>query len=363
MIKVLIPDMPRAHQLMRALQDMDANKIYVNNGPLVAAVESKFRRWKTLPSAMVSNATVGIELALRSLNLPAGSSVLVPSVTFSATGQAIKNAGLNPVVTDVDEHSWQLTPAIAETYLPKMSISAVIPVAAFGFGVPTAPWEEFYRNTGIPVIIDAAGAVMTQQPTVAGCNIFTVYSLHATKFIGAGEGGLVCHNLPERVALIRSMAAFGPGGTNAKNSEYHAAVALVAMRRSVMRKKVAKIQQVLKAYRRLLNCPYKDTNTLLPVLLPENYSADVIRSQLLNAGIETKQWYAPFLSDRPEFKSSASFPVTDRISQRMLGLPCHTLLSISDVETICSNLAEVLDGGLTNNWYMRLHWLTPSKRS
>jgi dTDP-4-amino-4,6-dideoxygalactose transaminase len=345
-IKVLIPDLPTADELLPYLREIDANRVYVNRGPLVQRLETQLAALVGNPCTLVANGTVSMELALRALNLPRGSHVLVPAVTYVASGQAIVNAGLEPVLCDVDPKTWQLTPEIAGAALPCFpKVRAVMPVAAFGLPVPIISWEQFSDETGLPILIDAAGAIYGQQASCRG-NIVISYSLHATKALGCGEGGMIATANPVLLNRIQQLANFGAGGTNAKMSEYHAAVALASM----ARRPAPWREDVYHWYAKHL--PMWDTHTipqsrrtLFPVLLAEGNDAHTVGTHLARHGIETKQWYRQFLNERPEFLNGEPFkyfPVTWTLRQRMLGLPWHAFLTEADVEKVCSTLREVI---------------------
>jgi dTDP-4-amino-4,6-dideoxygalactose transaminase len=342
-IKVLIPDMPTADELLPYLREIDASRVYVNQGPLVRRLEDQLSALVKNPCAVVANGTVSMELALRAMNLPRGSEVLVPAVTYVASGQAIVNAGLAPVICDVDPQSWQLTPEIAGAALPHFpKARAVMPVAAFGLPVPIEPWEKFTYETNLPVLIDAAGAIYGQQSSTIP-EIVVSYSLHATKAIGAGEGGAIATCDLTLLERIEQLATFGAGGTNAKMSEYHAAVALASMARVRPDWRAP----LIRAY--VENLPEHEfqfgshpQQTLFPVLLSDAHTA---ATSLSRSGIETKQWYRPFLDERTEFFNFQKFgpqPVTPMLRQRMLGLPWHAFLTESDVARVCAVLQEAL---------------------
>lgn len=354
-IKLLIPDMPSAEEVLPFLRKMDETKVYVNGGPLVCALESILERVCAGPATVVSNATVGLELALRALNLAPGSRVLVPAVTYVASGLAICNAGLVPVLADVDAKTWQLSPADvfdAMNAWPEPNIAAVMPVAAFGALVPIEAWGIFAANTGIPVVIDAAG-MLTEQEVIQNPLVTVVYSMHATKFFGCGEGGVVACVDAQRVQRIREMACFGPGGTNAKMSEYHAGVAMAQFRR--LEAKHSRTMMVYDAYALALPDVLLDSaqevikavgnHTLMPVLLPEWCGAGPAAEFLKRRGAETRQWYRPFLNELPGFSGferPAAMPVTDMLADRLLGLPFHTSLQSAEIEIVCDALIELL---------------------
>lgn len=344
LIKVLQPDMPPAAAVLPYLLGMDESRIFVNNGPLLRRLEDQLTQITRSHCTVVSNGTVSMELALRAMSLPSGSNILVPAVTYVATGQAIVNAGHVPVLCDVDPDTWQLTAErAAEIVTYDRTIRAVVPVAAFGLPVPIAGWERFSYDINIPVLIDAAGAILCQETSVIP-EIVVSYSLHATKAVGAGEGGVIATcdlNLLERVA---SLANFGPGGTNAKMSEYHAAVALASLQRlnpwrsDVCRWYEARLPASVQQQRGA-----QLWRTLFPVLLAKGHDAAAVCQEMRKAGIETKQWYRPFLDERAEFgRRHRPLPVTDMLRARMLGLPFHAFLTEDDVVRVCDTLSELI---------------------
>ena len=352
MIRLLVPDMPTADELLPFLRQIDASKIYSNNGPLVRELEDCLSDLVRAPTVAVSNGTAALELTLRALRLPRGSAVLVPAATFVATGQAVSNAQLKPILCDVDSETWQLTPEGAIDAAQGWPIRAVIPVASFGMPVGIDGWEHFARETRMPVVIDAAGAIAEQAVSTSSA-LITVFSLHATKFIGAGEGGAV--STVDRFLLQRvaAMASFGHWGTNAKMSEYHAAVALASLSPQRMTDKLQRAGAVAKAYvaglsalprLKLQRMPRADS-TLLPVMLPPECSADEVQRRLEADGVQTKQWYRPFLEELQQFGGCPrpfKMPVTKMLRERMLGLPFHTGLTTDDVAHVCECLDKAM---------------------
>lgn len=336
MIKLLIPSMPTADDLLPYLRRIDAARIYVNNGNLVQELQARLEAMTGAHVALVSNGTVALELALKAAcpNMEWPFSVIAPALTFSATGLAAQNSRFNVHLVDVDKDTWQMI------HYPKALTTkeecAFMPVATFGTPVPVEQWEGCH----LPVVIDAAGAFAFQEVS-RDTNIATCFSLHATKFVGCGEGGFVASANKGLIERVRDMAAFGENGTNAKMSEYHAAVALASLDR--MGSKSERAHHVIVWYEQ-----YGDEldlhfggGTILNILLP--VPASEVIPQMLAAGIETKQWYRPYLDERAEFAvPRGTFPVTDHLRTHLLGLPFHNFLTEADVAHVCSTLKNIL---------------------
>lgn len=359
MIHCLIPDMPSADELNPWLRRIDENKWYTNFGPLAREFESElealFRRQcgdGIFLTTMASGASA-LEIAVASLRLPQGRRALLPAFTFPATGTAVVRAGLKPVFADVDPRTWQLTPDIARAALREAPYDLVVPVATFGCPVPTAPWDDFHRDTAVPVVIDAAGAFGDQR---IGDHGVLAFSLHATKPLGVGEGGLFVTRDQELCETVRRMSNYGfrqgtidfPG-TNAKLSEYHAAVGLAQIRRwdGIRERR----QRMWRSYQSHLaehssivlqegigSCG----PCFLSVLLP--CAAEGAAGRLREEGIEARRWYCPSLVRHPGFsqKIELPLPITERLEQHTLGIPFHTRLDEGQISSVCTFLSDAV---------------------
>ncbi|MDA9781120.1 DegT/DnrJ/EryC1/StrS family aminotransferase [Amylibacter sp.] len=136
----------------------------------------------------VSNGTVAIELALKSLALNAGARVGVPDFTFAASINAILNVGATPVILPVDRKTWKINASRYE--LEKENLDGIILVNIYGLQYSSGE-IEMYKGICTKVILDSAEAL---EP-----NIFTnkehvdaiTYSFFANKILTTGEGGAV----------------------------------------------------------------------------------------------------------------------------------------------------------------------------
>lgn len=359
MHKLLVPDLPVLENLLPWLKRIDANRQYSNFGPLVRELETALDNWLSdistarVHCVTVNTGTAGLELALTALGLPAGSRILVPALTFPASALAVVRAGHVPVFADVDAYSWQLTPALAE----ELECDAVMPVATYGLTQDVEAWERYSARTDRPVVIDAASAMGYQA---VGERVIVVFSLHATKPFGCGEGGLVAAQSPDFLERVRRLSNFGFhawraefGGTNAKLSEYAAAVGLAQLER---REHIMQVRPHLwDAYRhalatvegiRLQANGQGNPRSVLCVDL--GVEAQAVQEQLLQRGIETRRWYCPPLYEHPalaQYRPEMPLPVTEQLSTRLLGLPFHNFLAEDDIRAIAAQLRTVLHHG------------------
>lgn len=367
-IPLLIPNLPTAEEVLPCLHRIDQRHWYANFGPLVCEFEEKvlnlFRTSQgedSLYVTTVSSGTTGLELALTVLDLPPNARILIPAFTFVATATAVVRCGFQPIFADVDKNSWILTPDIAREVLQQKSFEAIIPVATFGCPQDVVAWESFYAETGVSVIIDAAGAFGNQN---IGKNVLTVFSLHATKTFGVGEGGIVASGNQEYINIIRELSNFGINksvdgirylkGTNAKMSEYHAAVGLVVLQKwqdrqvhyqQLYQTYISKIQDFCLPIK--LQCKPEDgIYATFQVILPEYCDNRLVANNLNAQGIETRFWYTPLVCDHAPFAACQNFGLTNsrRIVKSIIGLPFHLCLYKQEIFLICTQLARIIKG-------------------
>lgn len=341
-IQVLIPDAPAHGDIASYLVSIDRNKRHSNNGPLNAFLERRLAEAlgvKPENVCTVANATLGLELAVRALGV---TGCIVPAFTFPATVTAIVRSGGRPAFQDVHRTSWCMR-------VPEVIGFAAMPVCAFGAALNWKTWDAYSRREEAPVIIDAAAAFGNQEiGALREEGVCAVFSMHATKALPAGEGGFVVGH--ERlINRVRRKSNFGLDdgvcadihSTNAKLSEYHAAVALASLDRwdetSAKRCKAAEwYANDLPPRVTQQNRPADDVRTIMPVLLPKRVSPAMVGDRLDTLGIETRRWYCPPMA------TGDQLPVTEEIASRLICLPFHTQLTRADVRRICSSLARVL---------------------
>ena len=372
-IPLLVAQLPDTDALIPYLRQIDGNRWYTNFGPLVLQLEQRFAASfapaSLAPTAITaSNGTAGLELALCALELMQGARVLLPALTFVATATSVIRAGYRPLIGDVDADTWLLTPETARAYAARHRVDAVMPVATFGNPQDVEAWDKFVEDTGIPVIIDAAGAFGNQR---VGRRCHVVFSLHATKALAAGEGGMVVSYDKQLTSLVRRLSNFGidlergsqvfVAGENGKLSEYHAAVAHAALdqwpvvverRRAVQ----ARYQHMLQQHCPGLRMQRRAENGIYPILvglLPPGYRARELQPALLARGIETRQWYCPTLDRHPAFASFAvgPLPVAHELAERLIGLPFFVDIDEEQMQRVSQAMAELTQVTSTQGAY------------
>lgn len=365
-LPLLVPDMPSPQELLPWLERMHAARHYSNFGPLVRELEAAFAQRFGQPLEQlttVANATQGLELVLQALQLAPQSRVLLPTFTFVATATAVLRAGHIPVLADVDAHSWLMTPDIARAACAQTRVDVVLPVATFGMPHDMQAWQQFEQDTGLPVVIDAAAAYGSQW--LQGAQGTLVFSLHTTKSLPAGEGGLVVSTRPGLAARVRQLSNFGINlhpaadvpvgtladtGTNAKMSEYHAAIGLYSLqkwelraleRRALQADLMQKLNQASGhrlGWQATGQGGAQMAPTLLCARLPSAAARNALEQACQQARITTRRWYQPLLQHMPVLQQQCQVlntPNAQALAQTLLGLPFFLGMTQEQAERVC----------------------------
>jgi len=375
-IPLLLPQVPDREALWPYLGRIDEKRHYSNFGPLVKELESRLaERFQahsshTLQVVTTSSATLGLELALSSLDLPKGSHILVPALTFVATLTAVIRAGHIPVVTDIDPASWLLTPDIAKNVIKESNAKAALVVATFGQPQDTVAWSEFQKSTGIRIVIDAAGAFGSQWVTAS--DIPVVFSMHATKSLVAGEGGFVVCGDGKTTALIAQLSNFGINlnpdanlpvgqlsyaGSNAKLSEFHAAVGLASL--DSWDAQAEKRQTIYAHYRQTLDDACNNAITwqsgdilaapnTLSIRVGSSAKREYLERICAEKGIGTRRWYQPLLHQHAKKIGPVIHLDTteaDKIATDLIGLPFSVFITTEQIQQI----ADIVNKVVSNN--------------
>lgn len=361
MIPVFRPLLPTAEAIFPYLKRIDQTRWYSNYGPLYEEMRSRLAALFRVDDdqlVLVSNATVGISLALRAVTSPhKNGACLMPSWTFNATAHAALSAGLQPAFVDVDEERWVLD---LET-VPAQQLdraAALCVVSPFGAPLNSHRWERVVEERGVPVVIDAAGSIdaVARAPEFEITSTPVVISLHATKALGIGEGAIVLCADPDVIERVRQMANFGFSrdsvaqtvGTNAKLSEYSCAVGLAALDawpdvRERLRGRSARYAAAFRGLEGVsLYGQGADYAAPYAIVRLEDGDAHHLASALRRSGIETRRWWRSGCHQHPAFASFPAnpLPVTRRLSRATLGLPYFVDITNDQIAAVADGVAR-----------------------
>lgn len=347
-------------ELARAMADVVLSGRCIQ-GPVVEAFEQELARWLDVPHVVATaSGTDALEIALRSLDLPAGSEVATSPFTFVATASSIVRAGLRPVFADIDPDSWCLSPSAVEEALGPRT-GALLPVHLFGRVADLPALQGICDRRGIELLEDAAqafgssiGGRASGTWGRAGC-----FSFYPTKNLGAaGDAGAIATSdarIATRARRLRSHGDAGRfqhlelGGTNRMDA-LQAAVLCVKLPHA--RRWIASRSAIADLYRRELS----GTDFLLPA--PPRPGEDVawnlfcirhprrddVRDHLRRRGVGSEIYYPVPLHLQPCFHelgcARGRYPVAEGLADAILALPLYPELGPERAERVVHALRE-----------------------
>ncbi|MDR0292214.1 MAG: DegT/DnrJ/EryC1/StrS family aminotransferase [Elusimicrobium sp.] len=183
---------------------------WLTTGPRTIEFEEVFKNYTGAAHALaVNSATAGLHAAFTALNLKPGDEVITTPMTFAATVNTIIFAGGKPVLSDIDPHTLNITPANIEKKITSKT-KAICPVHFAGRPCDMAEIEAIAKKHNLYIIEDAAHALGAEYQGkkigLPGDKKTIIFSFHPTKNITTGEGGILCtddEDMAETAAVFR----------------------------------------------------------------------------------------------------------------------------------------------------------------
>jgi dTDP-4-amino-4,6-dideoxygalactose transaminase len=349
---------------------------WVAQGPRVAEFEEAFAAAiGTGHGIAVSSCTAGLHLAMIASGIGPGDEVVVPSLSFIATANAVRYVGAHPVFADVDLSTQNLTPATVEPHLTRRT-RAVILVDQAGVPADLDAMTALCEPRGISIVEDAAcatGSVYKSRPVGARAQL-AAFSFHPRKLLTTGEGGMLVTPDADLATRLRRLREHGMDmsaaqrhssrqpviehylevGFNYRMTDVQAAIGLVQLGK--LDQMVTRRRDLARRYQRLLSAipglatiqdpPYGETNyQSFWVLLPEDtqVSRDELLQLLADAGVSARRGImASHLEPAYAGWRYAPLPVTELLTARSLILPLFHRLTEAQQDHVVSALSDGL---------------------
>jgi dTDP-4-amino-4,6-dideoxygalactose transaminase len=311
----------------------------------------------------VSSGDIALILALRALQLPPRTRVLVPSFTFNSTVNAILWNNLTPAFVDIDPETLNIDPVDAAKRID--GAGAIVATHVFGNPAPIDELARLAGGAGARLLFDAAHGYgsLRQGKHVGRFGDAEVFSLSGTKLVTSAEGGLFATSNPELAERFRYLRAYGFQydyhsryvGLNGKLSELHAALGLLTLAR-IEDALAARKKHVDHYLRRLVGVPgatfqrvsvedrstYKD----FAVLFATGEQRYLAEAALTAADVQTKRYFRPchqMEAYRPY--AHRPLPATESVYRRILCLPLFEDLTSDQVDSICDIVEAAVGTG------------------
>jgi dTDP-4-amino-4,6-dideoxygalactose transaminase len=181
---------------------------WLTMGPKTVRFEEEFRKYIGSKHAIaVNSCTAALHLALKAIDLNPGDEVIIPTMTFTATGEVVCYFGAKPVIVDIEEDTLNMSVDALERAISRKT-KAVIPVHFAGQPCDMDGIRQIAQQHKLFVVEDAAHAFPAWYKTamIGTLGDITCFSFYATKTLATGEGGMITtekNEWAERVRILR----------------------------------------------------------------------------------------------------------------------------------------------------------------
>ena len=347
---------------------------WISMGPRVAEFEERFSAELSVKHAVaVSSCTAALHLAIAML-VKEGDEVILPSMTFVATANAVRYAGARPVFADVvSHHDLSIDPVdVANKITARTKV--ILPVHYGGFACDMALLRDIATKNNLHIVEDAAHAPRSWHKdercgTIGDIGCFSFFS---NKNITSAEGGMLVTNNDAFAARARLMRSHGMTtvsydrasghatsydvvemGYNYRLDDIRAALGLtqlsklasdVETRRDLRQHyedSLLRIDEIVVPY---YESPHLSSNYILPVILSAGGAGrrDAVRKSMADRGIQTSIHY-PAVHRFSTYRDDAtSLPTTEYVADNEITLPLFTSMTVEQIDEVTKALSQAL---------------------
>jgi dTDP-4-amino-4,6-dideoxygalactose transaminase len=351
---------------------------WLSTGPVTERFEKTFSEYMGGGNAIaVSSGTAALHLALAALGLREGDEIILPSLTFVATANAVLYVGAKPVFADiVGTGDLNISAQEIEKKVTKRT-KAIIVMHYGGYPCDMKSIMKIAKRDGLYVIEDAAHApgAEYQDQKCGMIGEMGCFSFFSNKTLITGEGGMVVTQNKEWAEEVRRMRSHGMEslswdkyrghlssydiekmGYNYRVTEIQCVLGLVQLKK--LDRNNTKRKKLVEVYRRefqeieRVSIPFSQfkgnpSYHLFPILLASSIDKNKVMERLKEFRIQTSIHYPPihlFSLYRRRFGfTKGMLPKTEEVSRREVTLPLHPRMDVEDVKWIVKKLKEIIE--------------------
>jgi perosamine synthetase len=311
-----------------------------------------------------SSATSGLHLALLAHNIGPGDEVIVPSLSFIATANAVTYTGATPVFVDSQRSTWNIDPDLISAAITSKT-KAIMPVHLYGHPADMDPINQIAKRHNLIVIEDAAeaqGAKYNKQMVGSLADV-AVFSYFGNKIITTGEGGMIVTDDAQIAEKCRILRDHGMSknrrywhevvGYNYRLTNMQAALGVAQMGK--IDKIISRKKEIAQEYRKHLgglpyvilpsNMDWADSVYWLYTILIDDDLPGVCVEKLIQAlkqqGIDSRPIFPP-MHKQPIYETGLALPICESISRRGISLPSAPDIRDDDIAGICDVIKREL---------------------
>jgi dTDP-4-amino-4,6-dideoxygalactose transaminase len=382
--KVALSDLNFDHRERKAVNQVIQGR-WLTMGEMVKKLERDFANFLGVKHAFgVSSGTAALHMALRALNIKAEDEVLVPSLTFVASSNAILYLGAKPIFVDITSLSdFNLSCDDLENKITRKA-KAIMVVHYGGYLADMDMIKKIAKKYNLFVIEDAAHAIGAKFKSrmAGGIGDVGCFSFFSNKNMATGEGGMIVTNQDKFAQKIRLLRSHGMTsmtwdrhkghacsydvtelGYNYRMTEINAALGIEQLKK--LRSSNRKRKSLVKIYTEnligspsslqegtkgfsipFLNYPRHSAFHLFSILLDRDVDREKFMGFLKRKKIQTSIHYLPihnFTYYRKNFGASPNkLPLTEYVGKHEVTLPLHPLLKKEDILFVCNQIKRIL---------------------
>jgi len=330
---------------------------------------------QTKHAIAVTNATAALHLACLALGLGPGDEVIVPSLTFVATANAVRYVGATPIFADiVSPDNLNISPEAISSLITSRT-RAIIVVHYAGYPCDMDAILSIAKQNGLFVIEDAAHAVGSElnDRKLGAWGDIGCFSFFSNKNMTTGEGGMMTTNNDDLAQKLNRLRSHGMTsltwdrhkghaysydvvdlGYNYRIDEIRAAIGLVQLskveRNNERRRLLSQVyRDALQELAPQIDVPFqrhlgKTSAHIMPILLPKEMKRQEFIESMKENGIQTSIHYPP-IHTFTSYKSNVvwDLPVTEDVAKREITLPLYPAMSNDDVVVVVSAIQASLN--------------------
>ena len=333
-------------------------------GKYIQLFEKEFAEFcGTKYAVTTSNGTAALHLALVAANIGTGDEVIVPSLTFVATANAVVYTGAKPVFVDSELETWNIDPEKIKEKINRRT-RAIIPVHLYGHPANMGQILSIARKYDLKVIEDAAEShgALYRKKMVGSLGDVGCFSFFGNKIMTTGEGGMITTN---NKAYAQEVKVLRDHGQSRRRKYYHSKLGfnyrMTNLQAALGLAQLRKIDKIIERKREIAKLYNEGLKDLVPeiTLHPEMswaknvywmYSIvvykqgaknrDFLIRELKKKGIDSRPFFFP-IHRLPRYNENEHMPNADLLASSGLNLPSSVNLTDEQIKMICATIIKI----------------------
>ena len=347
------------------------DKEFLGMGPEVNNFEKELKRFFQRDVVCFNSGTAALQVALQSIGIKSKDEVLVPSITYIASFQAISATGAIPVMCDIDINTLQICLKSIKKNITKKT-KVIMPVHYSGSVGQFTELLSLAKKRNLRIIEDAAHAFGTKfkNRRIGSFGDITCFSFDGIKNITSGEGGCLVTNDKKVINLSKDIRLLGVSNESNKRylghrswindvktqgwryhmSDINAAIGRVQLKKfsffSKRRRELCKFYDKqflsnlrIQTFKRNFN---EEVPHIYVVRILNLKKRELLRKKMQSFGIQTGIHYIPGYKFTKYKKNKFFFANTEKVYKEILTLPLHPDLNKKNIKFICQKLSLIL---------------------